>query len=169
MEQRVKISALETARLACPECNRKKILQLSEYKMPKWLTRVKYTCPCGKTFVTAIEQSARQWKDIRLAGFFTIKGKDGKPLNKGQMVIKRITPEGLTMRLDKEIKIAAGTPIDVEFVLDDAMQSIVTKNVRAIAKRGQYLTALFSSKKHFDKLAPYISTNGANKPDHIKK
>lgn len=159
METRVKISALDTVSLVCPECKRRKILQISEYKLSKRLTRVKSTCTCGKQFVSVIENQVRQNKDIRLAGFFTINGKDGKPLKTGDMVIKRLTPGGLTIRLVQDTRIPVGVPLEVEFVLDDAKQSIVTKKVRVIAKKGHYLTALFNSKKHLDNLGPYLYFN----------
>ncbi|WDP90040.1 MAG: hypothetical protein HUN04_10095 [Desulfobacter sp.] len=162
MENRVKITPLETARLTCPQCERSKTLQLSEYKLTKRFTRVKYTCNCGETFVTTIESRAGQKKDIRLAGTFTLKGKTGKTLGTGRMVITRMTAEGLTMRLDTETKVPARSFLEVEFVLDDAMQSVVTKKVRAVAKNRHFLTAEFTSTKHLDNLGPYLYFNKLN-------
>ena len=50
-------------------------------------------------------------------------------------------------------------PKGVEFVLDDAKQSVVTKDVRVLARNGRYLTAAFLSKDHYDNLGPYLFFN----------
>ncbi len=162
MEDRVKITVLETATLTCPQCKRNRILQLSGYPLTKRFTRVKYTCGCGKTFMTTIENRPGQRKDVRLAGTFVIKGKDGKTLDSGQMIITRLTADGMAMRLANPAKIPPQSTMDVEFVLDDAMQSVVTKTVRPIAKHDRFLTVQFTSKKHMDNLGPYLYFNKLN-------
>nr|NJM01210.1 hypothetical protein [Desulfobacula sp.] len=47
----------------------------------------------------------------------------------------------------------------LEFVLDDAKQSIVQKEVVVKAKNGKYLTAEFTSDLHEDNLGPYLFLN----------
>lgn len=156
MEQRVIISSLDTARLTCPECRRTKILQLSEYKLIKRITRVKYTCRCGHTYLAVLEKRSGKDKNTNLAGTFSVQ--NGKRCA-GKMVIQKLNSEGLTLRTNLEQDILPGISLEVEFVLDDAKQSVVTKDVRVLARNGRYLTAEFLSKDHYDNLGPYLFFN----------
>ncbi len=58
-----------------------------------------------------------------------------------------------------EQKILPGVSLKIEFVLDDAKQSLVRKEVRVLARDGRYLTAEFISKEHYDNLGPYLFFN----------
>jgi len=156
MEDRVKISTLDTARLTCPECNRSKILQLSEYKLSKRFNRVKYTCNCGHTYLTILEKQSGRDKTTSLAGTFSTI--EGKPCT-GKMVIIRLNSDGLTLRTNVDEKLLPKMKLRVEFVLDDPKQSVVTKDVNVMAKKGRYLTGEFLQKEHFDNLGPYLYFN----------
>jgi hypothetical protein len=155
MEQKVIIDNLDTARLACPVCNRAETLQLSEYKLIKRHTRVKYTCNCGHTHMAVLEKKSRPQQDTRLAGTFISKGNRYS----GKMIIKRLNSKGITLKTNNEQKILPGLNLVLEFVLDDAKQSIVKKQVRVLAKNGRYLTAEFTSAEHYDNLGPYLFFN----------
>lgn len=156
MEQRVKVTSLDTARLTCPDCQKSKIVQLSEYKLIKRLTRVKYTCSCGHIYIAVLESKSGPPRDTHLAGTFSAKGAFRCA---GKMVIKRLNSSGLTLRTNLEQKLIPGINLSLEFVLDDGKQSVVTKEVRILAKKGKYLTAEFLSKEHFDNLGPYLFFN----------
>ncbi len=156
MEHRVKISTLDTARLTCPECNRSKILQLSEYKFSKRFNRVKYTCNCGHTHVAVLEKRSGRERTTSLAGTFSTMEKEQRT---GRMVIIRLNSDGLTLRTNADENLLPGTNLKVEFVLDDPKQSVVTKDVRVQAKKGRHLTAEFLQKEHFDNLGPYLYFN----------
>jgi hypothetical protein len=156
MEQRIKISSLDTARLTCPECRQTKTLQLSAYKLIKRHTRVKYTCRCGHTYLSVLEKKAGQDKDTHLAGTFS---SNGATRCAGKMVVKKLNSSGVTLRTNLEQKLVPGSRLRVEFVLDDAKQSVVKKKVRVLARSGRYLTAEFLSKEHFDNLGPYLFFN----------
>jgi len=156
MEQKIIIDNLDTARLACPECERSNILQLSGYKLIKRHTRVKYKCNCGHTYIALLEKKPVPPRDRMLAGTFTSKGKLGCS---GKMIIKRLNSRGLTLKTNIEQRILPGGNLMLEFVLDDAKQSIVKKQVRVLAMNGRYLTAEFTSTDHYDNLGPYLFFN----------
>lgn len=156
MEQRIKISSLDTARLTCPECRRSKLLQLSEYKLMKRITRVRFTCSCGHVYFAALEKKSGQDKETHLCGTFISRGSIRCA---GKMVVKRLNSSGLTLRTNLEQRLPAGITLMLEFVLDDAKQSVVRKEVKILAKKGKYLTAEFTEKEHFDNLGPYLFFN----------
>ena len=156
MEKRIKISSLDTARLTCPECRRTKTLQLSEYELMKRITRVRFSCSCGHVFFVALEKKSGQDKQTHLCGTYVARG----PVRcAGKMVIKRLNSSGLTLRTNLEQQLPAGMTLVLEFVLDDAKQSVVKKEVTVLAKKGKYLTAEFTEKEHYDNLGPYLFFN----------
>ncbi|MBA3009180.1 MAG: hypothetical protein KKF12_20825 [Proteobacteria bacterium] len=156
MEQKIIIDNLDTARLACPQCKRTKTLQLSEYKLIKRLTRVKYKCNCGHTYLAILEKQSSPQKDTMLAGTFISRG---NLRCSGKMIIKRLNSKGITLKTNIEQKILPGLDLMLEFVLDDAKQSIVKKQVRVLARNGRYLTAEFTCAEHYDNLGPYLFFN----------
>ncbi len=156
MEDRVKISSLDTARLICPECRRAKIIQLSEYKLDKRYNRMKYLCRCGHTCMVTLENRVEMDTKTCLAGTYTATEDKGC---KGGMVIKRLNSIGVTLKTNKDHNIRPGNGLSVEFILDDPKQSMVKKEVKVMAKQGRYLTAEFVSKNHADDLGHYLFFN----------
>ncbi|WP_022667021.1 hypothetical protein [Desulfospira joergensenii] len=156
MEQKILIDSLDTALITCPKCGNKKILQLSEYKQVKSLTRIKCRCSCGHTQRAVIEKRSGPDQDIRLAGTFLAKG---KTRCSGKMTIKKLNSNGITLKTNTDRKLPPGLSLMLEFVLDDPKQSIVQKEVMVLARSGRYLTAEFVSKNHQDNLGPYLFFN----------
>lgn len=156
MEQRIKISSLDTAVLICPDCRRTKILQLSEYKLEKRFTKMKYTCRCGQICLVILENRSGQNHHKCLAGTYTALGNN---YGSGPMVVKRLNSQGITIKTNKEQAIIPGIDLEVEFVLDDAKQTVVKKDVRVTAGQGRYLTAEFLVSNHVDDLGDYLFFN----------
>ncbi len=156
MEQKVNIDNLDTARLVCPECNRTETLQLSEYKLTKRHTRVKYKCSCGHTYMAILENKSDPQQDTMLTGTF-MSTEDSR--YSGRMIIKRLNSKGITLKTDIDQEILPGLNMVLEFVLDDGKQSIVKKQVRVLARNGKYLTAEFTAEEHYDNLGPYLFFN----------
>lgn len=156
MEQRILIDSLDTARLACPECNRGKIMQLSQHNIRKPITRVKCKCRCGHIYMVTLEKVADNIQQTQLSGTFISKGKNRCS---GKMIIKKLNSKGIMLKTNIEQNILPGLNLFLEFVLDDAKQSIVKKEVVVKAKKGKYLSAEFTSEEHYDNLGPYLFFN----------
>ncbi len=156
MEQKILIDSLDTARFACPECNREKNMQLSQYSIKKHTTKVKCKCRCGHTYLVVLEKKIESIQDTQLLGTYLSKG--GIKCS-GKMIIKRLNSKGILIRTNIEQSILPGLKLFLEFVLDDAKQSIVKKEVVVKAKKGKYLSAEFTSEEHYDNLGPYLFFN----------
>lgn len=156
MEQRVLIDSLDTARFACPECRREKIMQLSEYDIKKPITKVKCRCRCGHTHRLTLEKKTGSTQNTRLLGTFV---STGTIKCSGKMTIKKLNSKGLLIKTNIEQNILPGLKLFLEFVLDDAKQSIVKKEVVVKAKKGRHLSAEFISDEHYDNLGPYLFFN----------
>ena len=156
MEQRVFMDSLDTARFVCPGCCREKIMQLSVYDIKKHATRVRLTCKCGHSHTIILEKMVEAQKSMQLLGTFMAKDRDRLF---GKMIIKKLNRNGILLKTNIEQAILPGLKLLLEFVLDDAKQSIVQKEVVVKAKKGKYLTAQFISNHHDDNLGPYLFNN----------
>lgn len=156
MEQKILIDSLETAHFACPECDREKIMQLSQYSIKKHRTKVKCKCKCGHTYLVILEKKIESIQDTQLLGTFI---SNGSTKCSGKMIIKRLNSKGILIRTNIEQGALPGLKLFLEFVLDDAKQSIVKKEVLVKAKKGKYLSAEFTSQEHYDNLGPYLFFN----------
>jgi 6-pyruvoyl-tetrahydropterin synthase len=156
MNLQVLIDSLDTARFACPECHREKIIQLSEYNIKRQITKVRCKCRCGHTYMVTLEKKIESTPDTQLLGTFISRG---RIKCSGKMIIKKLNNKGLMLRTNIEQNILPGLKLFLEFVLDDAKQSIVKKEVVVKAKNGKYLSAEFISDEHYDNLGPYLFFN----------
>lgn len=156
MAAKILIDSFDTAQFACPECNRKKIMQLSEYGIKRQNTTVKCRCRCGHTYMVTLEKQTESIQDTQLLGTFISK----EDINcSGKMIIKKLNSKGLMLKTNIEQSILPGLKLVLEFVLDDAKQSIVKKEVVVKAKKGRYLSVEFTSDEHADNLGPYLFFN----------
>lgn len=156
MEQRILIDSLDTARFACPNCHREKVMQLSEYSIQRHTTKIKCKCKCGHSYVVILEKMIESIQDTKLMGTFI---SSDKIQCNGKMIIKKLNSRGIMLKTGIKQGILPGLKLFLEFVLDDAKQSIVKKEVVVKAKKGQYLSAEFTSKEHHDNLGPYLFFN----------
>lgn len=156
MTQKITIDSIDTAVFVCPECNKTKVLQLSSYRVTKPQTRVKCKCTCGHSDVVLLEKKYACIKETKLTGTYTT---SEKTKSSGRMIIKKLNSKGLMLKTNLEQNILPGLKMFLEFVLDDAKQSIVKKEVVVKAKKGKYLSAEFTSEEHYDNLGPYLFFN----------
>ncbi len=156
MEQKILIDSLDTARFACPECNRGKTMQLSGHNIIKRVTKVRCKCRCGHTYMVTLEKIAESIQKTQLLGTFISKG---QIRCSGKMIIKKLNSKGIMLKTNIEQNMIPGLKLFLEFVLDDAKQSIVKKEVVVKAKKGKYLSAEFLSEEHYDNLGPYLFFN----------
>ena len=131
-------------------------MQLSEYNIRRQQTRVNCKCRCGHAYGVILEKSIEAIQKTQLLGTFT---SDGNRRCSGKMIIKKLNSNGIMLKTNIEQNILPGLKLFLEFVLDDAKQSIVKKEVVVKAKKGKYLSAEFLSTDHYDNLGPYLFFN----------
>ena len=153
MEQRILVDSLDTARFTCPECHQEKFMQLSEYSIHRQTTKVKCRCKCGHTHFAILEKTPEPIQHTHLSGTFI---SNNRVQCNGKMIIKKLNRRGLVFKTNTGQDMPPGLKIFIEFVLDDAKQSIVKKEVVVKAKKGRYFSAEFTSNHHHDNLGPYL-------------
>ncbi len=156
MKQTITIDSIDTAVFVCPECRETKILQLSQYKISRPRTTVTCKCGCGHSCSVVLEKRYQNVGSTHLMGTYITRG---KKRTSGRMIIKKLNSKGLMLRTNIEQNLLPGFKMFLEFVLDDAKQSIVKKEVVVKARKGRYLSAEFTSGEHYDNLGPYLFFN----------
>lgn len=154
MEQKILIDYIDTAKFVCPECHREKIMQLSQYNIMRKNTKVRCKCRCGFSYMVVLTKKNESTQEIQLHGTFISRE---KVKCSGKMIIEKLNSKGLMLRTTMEQSLLPGIKVFLEFVLDDAKQSIVKKEVVVKAHQGKYLSAEFTSQEHDDNLGPYLS------------
>ena len=149
----VMVDCLDTAEIVCPECGRKKIFQLSEYPIREGKVKVRCRCKCGHADSVFLQKRSDAKHKTNLAGTYITRG---EKRSIGKMIVKKISTKGLMLKTNISEHVVPGLKMMLEFVLDDAKQSIVRKEVVVRACHGRYLSADFMSDEHYDNLGPYI-------------
>lgn len=158
MEQQIIVDCIDTAEFVCPECSRKKIMQLSGYDIKKQRTRVRCVCKCGHVYTAVlVKETDLTFPGTQLFGMFTTKAHEN--ICSGRMVIKTLNSRGIIFKTFIEQNFWPGLRLLLEFVLDDAKQSIVQADVIVRAKKGKYMSAVFLSQKHCLNLGSYLFFN----------
>ena len=115
--------------------------------------KVRCRCKCGHAYSVFLQKRSDAKHQTHLAGTYRTQGKNRSI---GKMIVKKISAKGLMLKTNIGAHLVPGLTMMLEFVLDDAKQSIVKKEVVVRACSGRYLSADFLSDEHYDNLGPYI-------------
>jgi len=112
--------------------------------------KLKVTCACGHDFSVTLERRLHIRKKANLKGTLMFKAK------KYDIRITDISRYGLKIITEKPIDVQDGEKLIIDFVLDDAGQSQVEKEVIVRKINGANIGVEFSSHDHYDRFGPYL-------------
>jgi PAS domain S-box-containing protein len=127
----------KTANIACRDCNRQKLLDISEIRAVG--TRLKATCTCGKTMYVKIELRREHRKSVHLEGVF-IRGPGDRIALKsddwGRIQICDLSRNGIGFKAFGKPDVRVNDRFRVKFTLDNTARSVVQKQVvvRSVVK-----------------------------------
>ncbi|MCK5164607.1 MAG: PilZ domain-containing protein [Desulfobacula sp.] len=150
MALKVFITRSGNANFSCPECGQTRQMDVSKYRNVDKEVKLKYTCTCKHVFSVILERRKHVRKDVNLNGEIIL-GNKRYPVN-----VKDISRLGLKIRTKGILDLHLQDKVAVEFILDDAGGSRVSKEV-IIRKIDQAdLGVEFVSHDHYDKLGTYL-------------
>jgi len=138
------------ANFKCPECGGTRLLDVSKFCRLDKKIRLKYKCKCGCTSSLELERRKHVRKPVDLKGELVA---DGHTYRARVVDISRL---GLKIRTEKKLDLEPGTRVVINFVLDDATSSRVSKEVVVRTVKDNDIGAEFLSRDHYDKLGPYL-------------
>jgi PilZ domain len=128
MLEKVYITSKQMATFICPQCERSKTVNVSQYANLDKMIKVKVKCPCGYTYTSILEKRKKYRKETNLHGSFT-RMVDGKETAYGLMTVKDLSMTGMKLHINGNHGCEVGDVLKVEFYLDDAQRSLIRKKL----------------------------------------
>ena len=150
MIEKVYITSKEMATFVCPQCQKSKTVNVSQYANLDKIVRVKVTCPCGHAYTSILEKRKKYRKETNLPGSY-LRIVDGKKIGNGLMLVRDLSNTGMKLKINGEHDCAIGDVLQVEFRLDDTHRTLVTKKVIIRNISGPYLGTELAPTEAMDK------------------
>jgi hypothetical protein len=128
MIEKVYITSKQMATFVCPNCEKSKTVNVSQYADLDKIVKVNVKCPCGHMYTTILEKRKKYRKETKLHGSYT-RIVDGKEVESGLMMVRDLSTTGMKLKINGHHGCAVGDVIQVEFHLDDNQRSLIKKKV----------------------------------------
>ena len=128
MIEKVYITSKQMATFVCPNCEKSKTVNVSQYADLDKIVKVNVKCPCGHMYTTILEKRKKYRKETKLHGSYT-RIVDGKEVESGLMMVRDLSTTGMKLKINGHHGCAVGDVILVEFHLDDTQRSLIKKKV----------------------------------------
>jgi hypothetical protein len=128
MVEKVFVTANNMATFECPVCKKSKQEDVSKFTAINKAIRLKAKCSCGNAYSVFLERRRHVRKEVDFPGTFT-REHAAAPHNEGVMRIKDLSRYGVKLKLNSPPDFNVGDHLKIEFNLDDAKHSLITKEV----------------------------------------
>lgn len=140
----VYISSKNSATFTCPKCETTKTVDVTRYAQIEQKVKVKSTCRgCGHAWTSVLEKRKKYRKGVSLQGTFA-HIVDNRPVYKGAMEVINISAGGLKIKLQGPLDLNLNDKLRVEFNLDDARNTLISKDVLVKNLDGPYIGLAYS-------------------------
>jgi len=126
--QKAFISSTNHITFSCPQCKNTRTVDVTKYKTLDKAVKIKVHCPCGHDYPVMIERRKQFRKAVSLPGTYT-RIYNQRRAGKGTMVVKDVSRNGLSIRVNDTTHMQNGDILEVVFKLDDAKKSAIQKEV----------------------------------------
>lgn len=150
MTQRVFLTKSGTANIYCPECGEIRKMDVTRFQDIKKEVKLKCTCKCKHVFSVVLERRQHIRKKVSFQGVVLFNQK------KYPVDVINISRRGLRIRTMGRLDIKLLDKVNIEFILDDATNSQVRKEMIARTMRENEIGLEFLDQNHYDKLGPYL-------------
>ncbi|NOX34375.1 MAG: PilZ domain-containing protein [Deltaproteobacteria bacterium] len=150
MTQKAFLTKSGKANFSCPECGKTRQMDVSRFTNVEKEVKLKCTCTCRHVFSVVIERRMHIRKKVDLSGALLF-GNKRHPVK-----VVDISRLGLKLRTKGLPDLNPGDRVVIEFTLDDAWNSLVSKEVNIKKINQKDIGVEFSSRDHYDKLGTYL-------------
>ncbi len=150
MAEKIFLTKNAEAVVLCPECGKTKMMNFDRFLDIDKEIKLKVTCKCSHVFSVILERRKYFRKQVDLKGGL-INGNENYSIS-----IIDISRTGLKLRTKEALDLNPDDKVVIEFTLDDASRSKISKDgiIRKIAKK--YIGVEFLSQSHYDKFGQYL-------------
>ncbi len=150
MIQKAFITKRGKANFSCPECNKTRQMNVSQFKDIEKEVKLKCKCSCGHTFSVILERRQYIRKAVNLNGELIVK-KLKLPVR-----VVDVSRMGLKIQTRNDLNLEIDSKVIVNFVLDDVGQSRISKELIVKSNNATSIGLEFLSPDHYDKFGNYI-------------
>ena len=133
-------------------------MDVSKYATSDQKVKVSVKCSCGHSYRAILEKRKQYRKKTNIAGTYT-HIVDGHRVGKGWMTVRDISATGFKLELNAEPALSVGDHLEVEFHLDDAHRTLITKRVVIRNIRGRSVGTEFSATETVGKALGFYLLN----------
>ena len=126
--QKAFITSNNKVTFSCPQCKKARTVDVTRHKALEKAVKIKIHCPCGHDYPVMLERRQQFRKEVSLPGTFTRIYNDRRA-GSGSMVVKDVSRNGLSLRVNDTSFMKVGDILEVDFKLDDAKRSPILKEV----------------------------------------
>jgi len=150
MAEKIFLTKNAEAVVLCPECGKTKMIDFERFIDADREIKLKVTCKCSHVFSVILERRKHVRKQVDFHGGLINGSK------KYSIDVIDISRMGLKLRTEEVLDLNYDDKVVIEFILDDADGSKISKEViiRKIDK--EYIGAEFLSQSHYDNFGKYL-------------
>lgn len=150
MAEKVYIASTKKATFVCPQCQKSKTIDVSEYVGLDKIVRVNVKCPCGHAYTSILDKRKRYRRETNLPGSYH-RYVAGKLVSGGLMTVLDISIIGMKLKIDADHNFTVGDVFMVEFYTDDAQRAFIKKKVIIRNINGSIIGTEFAPTEGIDK------------------
>ncbi len=160
MTQKIFMTKNMEAVFNCPECGNEKKMDVAKFTHVDKEIKLKVTCKCSHVFPIILERRKHVRREVNLSGTL-IKGSKKYPIQ-----VIDISRQGLKICMEEIMNLKLGDSklpdlnlddkVIIDFILDDAGKSRVSKEVIVKKIDNKYIGVIFLSDVHYDKFGTYL-------------
>ena len=150
MTQKIFMTKNMEAVFSCPECGNEKKMDVAKFTHVDKEVKLKVTCKCSHVFPVILERRKHVRREVNLPGNL-IKGGE-----KYLIQVIDISRLGLKICMEEIMNLKLDDKVFIDFILDDAGKSRVSKEVIVKKIDKKYIGVIFLSDDHYDKFGAYL-------------
>jgi hypothetical protein len=151
MTEKVFITADNKATFACPNCEKTKTVDISQYKNFNKAIRIKLKCSCGHSHTVFLERRKHYRKETNFPGEYIQIG-SGEKKGSGMMTVKNLSRSGMKIQLNVTPNLKVGDRLMVLFHLDDKNKSLIRKETIVRNINDSFIGVQFCRVDEYDKI-----------------
>lgn len=152
MTIKVFLNSDHTATFVCPDCQKTRLADVSQFIATKSVVRLKAKCACGHAYKVFIDKRKKFRKQTRLTG--TYKYASQESLSKeytGDITVENLSHSGIRVKLHTMPRFKVDDILLIDFHLDDSNRSKICEKVIVRNIKGLYAGLEYVALKSLNK------------------
>ena len=145
MTIKIFLNSDQTATFVCPECEKTRLADVSQYIATKNIIRLKAKCACGHVYKVFIDKRKKFRKQTRLNGIYKYVPNESQSKEyTGDITVENLSLSGLRIKLQTMPRFKVDDILLIDFYLDDTNRSqirekVIVRNIKGLNAGLEYV------------------------------